>query len=75
MCTDATWIHNKLNAYFHSRDTEEFGEQRYSSTWSGVNLYRFLSHKPSRACICVPMDLLHMYHMKLLKVFGLRRCI
>lgn len=61
MCTDAyIWTHYKLNAYFHPRDIEEFGENGILQ--HGLEfIYTILCvHKPSRACICVPMNLLHV---------------
>lgn len=59
--TDAyIWIHYKLNAYFHPRDMEEFGES--SILQHGLEFIYIIVcvRKPCRPCICMPMDLFLM---------------
>lgn len=60
MCTHAIWIHCKVNAHFHPRDVEESGES--SILQHGLeSIYSIpCMQNPSRACICVPVDLLHV---------------
>lgn len=76
MCTDATWIHNKLNAYLHSRDTEEFGDRGILQ--HGLEfIYTIFCHtnQAEHAFVCQWIYYMCKYHMKLLKVYELRRYV